>query len=287
VEQPIYPLDIIAFGDSFAFCWTSAEECWVQKLQSEHGWNVLNAGTPGNGPGGQLNLIREVGLPLEPALIVWQHYDNDLMDDYVFDTIRGEIDGLELPPGPDPVRLPRGLAQYSGILHLLDNRIDPPEKVTEFQHGQKVQIGSHEFIVTTDEYPPPNSITSYSGIAYGWEQNITHYQAGIDAVDEALGVPVVIVMIPYKELVYEDQIGDALSAAYWDLMHRHRENMLAVCEERNWHCIDALPTLKEATASTDELVYYAGDFHLAPYGNTVLAELIRDYLVENDLLPPA
>jgi hypothetical protein len=286
VDEPLWPVDIMAFGDSFAFCWTNAEDCWVQQLQSVYGWHVINAGQPGSGPGGQLAVIREVGLPLEPSLIIWQHYDNDLMDDYVFDTIRGEIDGLALPPGPDPVRPPRGLAKYSAILHLLDNRINPPPKTNNFKHGQVVQIGSHAFIIATDEYPPIDDTEAYSSIAYGWEKNIEHYQQGIDLVTEKLGVPVVIVMIPFKELAYQDQIGNVLPASVFDQMQANRTAMLEVCQERGWYCLDALPGLKAATQSSDELAYYAGDFHLAPYGNQVLAGLIHDYLLENDLLAP-
>jgi len=284
VDEPTYPLDIIAFGDSFTFCWTEAEDCWVQMLQSEHGWNTLNAGTPGNGPGGQLNVIREVGIPLEPQVIVWQRYDNDLLDDYVLATLRGEVEGLRLPPGPDPVRLPRGLAQYSAILHLLDNRIDPPEQQTDFAHGQIVPINGADFIIATDEYPPANNTAAYPSVEYGWEQNLAHYQEGVDLVEAELGAPVVIVMIPYKELVYAEQIGDALPADYLDQMRANRADMRAECEARGWYCLDALPALQAAAAETDELVYYAGDFHLAPYGNAVLAQAINDYLVEQGVL---
>ena len=107
---------------------------------------------------------------------------------------------------------------------------------------------------------------------------------GVDLVEAELGAPVVIVMIPYKELVYEEQIGDALPTDYLDQMRVNRAAMRAECEARGWYCIDALPALKAAAAETDDLVYYAGDFHLAPYGNVVLAEVVRDYLVAEGLL---
>lgn len=284
VDEPLWPVDIMVFGDSFAFCWTNVEDCWAQQLQTVYQWHVINAGQPGSGPGGQLPLIRDVGLPLEPSLIVWQHYDNDLMDDYILDTIRDQVSGLSLPPGPDPVRMPRGLAQYSAIAHLVDNRVDPPQKSNDFKHGQIVLIDGHEFIIVTDEYPPGNNTEAYTGIAYGYEQNIAHYQQGIDLVAEQLGSPVVIVMIPYKELVYADKIGDALPAEILDRMQASRIAMLDVCEERGWYCLDALPGLKDAANSSEERVYYAGDFHLAPYGNVILARLVRNYLLENDLI---
>ena len=286
VDEPTWPIDIVAFGDSFTFCWTNAEDCWVQQLQSTYGWHVINVGQPGSGPGGQLPLIEEVGLPLEPSLVIWLHYDNDLMDDYVLDTIRGNVSGLTLPPGPDPVRLPRGLVQYSVLLHLIDNRLDPPPKSTNYRHGQVVRIQDRAFIFNTEEYPPVNDTQAYSGIAYGWQRNLEHYQQGIDLVQERLDAPVLIVMVPFKELVYADYLDDALSEAYLGRMRANRTVMLDECDERGWYCLDALPALQAATES-GELVYYTGDFHLAPYGNTVLAEAIHDYIIEHDLLDTA
>ena len=286
VDEPTWPIDIVAFGDSFTFCWTNMEDCWVQQLQSAYGWHVINAGTPGSGPGGQLPLVEEVGVPLEPSLVIWLHYDNDLMDDYVLDTIRGNVSGLDLPPSPDPVRLPRGLARYSALLHLIDNRLDPPPKTNNYRHGQVVQIQDREFIVNTEEYPPVNDTDAYSGIAYGWQRNLEHYQQGIDLVQERLDAPVLIVMVPFKELVYADYLDGALSENYLNRMRANRTAMLEECDARGWHCLDALPALQAATES-GELIYYTGDFHLAPYGNTVLAQAIHDYIIEYDLLDTA
>ncbi len=289
VGEPSWPVDIMAFGDSFTFCWTFAADCWVQRLQSQYGWHVINAGQPGTGPGGQLAMIEEFALPLEPGVVIWQRYDNDLMDDYNFDQLRNRIRGLQVPPSPDPVRPPRGLGQYSALLHLLDNRLNPPPSSSNYEHGQVIELAGANFYITTEEYPPGNNTDSYAAVAYGFERNLSNYQAGIDMIDEAFGAPVVIVMIPYKELVYADYLDGALSEAYLDQMRANREAMRQECETRGWYCLDTLPALQAAvdeSLNTGQMLYWNGDFHLAAYGNAVVAGAVRDYLLENDLLEP-
>src|SRR5688500_16703614 len=56
-SEPQWPVEIAALGDSFTFCWTAVEDCWVQRLNSEHGWSVMNLGVPGTGSVAHLSLL--------------------------------------------------------------------------------------------------------------------------------------------------------------------------------------------------------------------------------------
>src|SRR5215813_3845363 len=77
-DPPRWPLDMVAFGDSFTFCWVKVEDCWVQRLQNDYDWHVVNAGIPGTGTTGQFRLMQELVPPLKPALVVWAWYNNDV-----------------------------------------------------------------------------------------------------------------------------------------------------------------------------------------------------------------
>jgi hypothetical protein len=279
--EPRWPVEIMAFGDSFTFCWTDVDDCWVQRLGSEYGWSVLNAGQPGTGPGGQVELIETVGVPIEPKLVAWQWYSNDAVDDHVLASIRGEIDLLPGAPPANPVRQPRGLARYSALAHLIDLRIDPPEKVSPYQHNQTIQVRDRWMLVNTDEYVHPSNPT-YANVQDGFPRNLDHYQQGHDLLAD-IGAVVVIVLIPTKEEVYAEFLVDILGQEYLDAAAQLRQDMLVECESRGWRCLDTTPALREAVAGGVN-VFHAFDFHLDASGNGILAGLVNDYIVENGLL---
>lgn len=282
-HEPLWPLDLVAFGDSFTFCWTDVEDCWVQRLQSDYGYSVVNAGQPATGSGGQLKLMTEILEPIQAPLVVWQWYGNDLMDDYVLASYNGEAGGLEEPPGAIPVREPQGFERYSALYFMLNLYIlDPPSYDGRFLEYVEVEANGREISVPSDEYAHGFSF-SYPAIADGWERNVAHHMAAAEFVAE-LGVEMVIVIIPTKEEVYQAYIGDDLSPETYEDAGEGRRRLVALCQEQGWHCIDMLPYFQEAVEDGDT-VYWAGDFHLDASGNLVVARVVNDYIIENELLP--
>jgi len=78
---------------------------------------------------------------------------------------------------------------------------------------------------------------------------------------------------------------DILGQEYLDGAADSRRLLVNLCAERGWHCLDATPAFQEAIRA-GEPIYYAQDFHLDASGNQVLAQIVNDYIVENQLLPP-
>lgn len=120
IEQPKPPgvFRVLMIGDSVAFGWGVAEEhCLPRVLESL--WNaagppaaatrveVINCGVPGAGMPNELLWLREVGLALDPDLVLVTLINNDLTD---------IVQALEAgPPAPAPLRLPDLLrATYVG-----------------------------------------------------------------------------------------------------------------------------------------------------------------------------
>jgi hypothetical protein len=283
-EGPRYPLDILAFGDSFTFCWTAVEACWVQRLDRDYGYSATNAAIPGTGTTGQLHLMQEIAPPMQPRLIVWQWYGNDLFDDYVLRWLNEETPPLAGAPGPDPMPAPQGLAQISAIWRLVDLALNPPQTTSEYQHNQVLTMRGRDLLLPTNEYAHAFSMT-YPAVAYGWEQNLAAFEAGQTLAAE-IGATLLIVLIPPKEEAYAGDLIDVLGEAYLLQMGESRRRLLAVCAERGWHCMDALPAFEQAI-SGGETIYYALDFHLDDSGNEVLSGLIDAYIRANNLLGEA
>lgn len=281
-DGPQWPLQVLAFGDSFTFCWTEVNDCWVQRLQNDYGWNSVNAGLAGTGSTGQMALIEDIGPALQPELVIWQWYPNDLSDDYVLANIQGKTGTLEGAPGPDAIPDAKGLAQYSAVYTLLKKWLDPPKSSNSYKHYVTREVNGRDMLVTTNEYPSGFSMT-YPLTQYGWERNVEAHEAGASFIQQEIGAEMLLVLLPTKEEAYAEYLIDELGEAYIDEIGESRRILMALCKEKDWRCIDMLPVFQEAIRN-GETIYYALDFHLDASGNRLLAETLHDYIVENGLL---
>ncbi|SRR5260221_2473906 len=278
-----YPLDMLVIGDSFSFCSTSFEDCWVQRLANLGKWNVFNAGIVGTGPMGQLTLMQGIAPPTKPATIVWQWFANDVPDDYNLARLRGTIGELVTPPSPDPEPHPTGLGRISAIAALVERVFNPPVKTSPYKHFQQLPVDGRTLLLPTNEYPSPYSL-QYDSTRFGLKQNIESYVAG-EQVAHDMGATMIHVFIPTKEEVFANSLKGILGQKYLDDLSKARLTLLAECKSRGWHCIDALPALRAAYQAGDT-VYYGFESHLDAGGNRVLADVVYKYLVDNGLLTP-
>lgn len=279
---PDWPVDLIAFGDSFTFCWTDINDCWVQRLQSDYDLSIINAGMPGTGPTGQAKLIEEIAIPIGTPLVVWQRYTNDSFDDYTLHWLRGEAPGLASAPAVAPAYELQGMEKYSALLAMIANIQHTQSQEDPFQHSQLLDIAGRQMLVTTNEYPHGSS-TYYPAVQFGWKRNVEAYLSTVKRLRTAIDAEVVFVIIPTKEEAYADYLTDTLGEDYMMQLGENRRLMLQQCAYHSWHCVDTLPAFQEAIAN-GETVYYAQDFHLDESGNAIVARLVSDYIRENDLL---
>lgn len=278
-----WPLDIIAFGDSFTFCWTTQADCWVQQLHDTYGWHVVDAGIPGTGSTGQQRAMQEMVPPVKPSVVLWTWYNNDVTDDYDLAKIRGEIGELQGPILPNPVREPQGLGQYSALYWLMFNWINPPLSDTPYRHYDTVSINGRLLLVHTNEYPYTSSL-HWEANQYGWKRNVEAHQSAVKAIEQDLNTPLVILIIPTKEEAYREYLESHIGAAYLDEMGNTRRQLLQLCQDNQWHCIDLLPYFQQAIHD-GQTVYYSFDSHLDPSGNRIVSKVVYDYLIANQLLP--
>lgn len=278
-NPPQWPVDLVAVGDSFTFCWTDFEDCWVEQLRQQFGWSVMNLGVPGTGSLSHQMIMGTYATPLNPQVVVWQWFGNDYGDDYDHARIRGEVEALSGPPAlSDPVPDYGPLADYSAVYRLLRDWLDRrDEDAADSEaviavNGREVlfnkRLGSHD--------------RRYESVRWGWERTLAALE-GAHASAEDMGAELVVLLIPTKEEVYAAWSTDALGEDLIAYLVEGRAALLEQCAQRGWRCVDAADAFV-AAVDAGQTVYNAFDFHLDATGNRLAAQLLGQYLIERGLL---
>jgi hypothetical protein len=280
-SPPRWPLDVLTFGDSFTFCWTKLEDCWVHRLETDYDWHVFDAGIPGTGTTAQFNLMKEIAPPFKPALVIWQWYNNDVTDDYDLAHIRNETPDLPGAPQADAPLEPQGLARYSAVAALFSKWFNPPKNPSPYQHYQMLKLNGRLMSIHTNEYAYPSEVV-WPQNAYGWKRSVAAHDEGAELI-KSLGAKLLIVVLPTKEEAYSAYLTKDVGQDYLEKMGETRRMLLQQCTDRGWDCIDALPAFQEAVKN-GKTVYYAYDSHLDASGNLLLEDLVHKYIIDHGLL---
>jgi hypothetical protein len=291
--QPRWPVDAVVVGDSFTFCFTEYADCWVRRLETDHGLSMVNLGQPATGSLNHEAMLETFGLPYEPRIVIWQWYGNDFNDDY------GQIMS-EHPTSPpksnqatgDPGTtdnnrqspISKWLIQNSTVYRVVASMVSTPQPdqtdLALFQSPYQVTEGNLNFAYGSH----------YSRLAYDLANpnNQQGFAATRQAILKARDVlaathsRLVIVLIPTKEEVYRAWVEKQLGSAWLDTLSAGRVQMMDFCRDENLLCLDATPSLI-AHASRHEQVYWPVDLHLNPLGNHILSDAVWDFLIKQGL----
>src|SRR5262249_47092040 len=142
----------VALGDSFTFCFTEVEACWVSVVAQRTGLKLANLGQPVTGSMSHARIysdfVAKPELKLgQPKLVLWQFYGNDFNDDYGL-ALLNHTAKLPPPPKPETRPLPQGtlaiwLRENSAIYLILSTLVrgkDPG--IDQFVDPYHEQIGS-------------------------------------------------------------------------------------------------------------------------------------------------
>lgn len=269
--QPRWPVDVVVVGDSFSFCFTEYDDCWVQRMASEHGLSMVNLGQGATGSISHRNLLLTFGLPHEPDLVIWQWYGNDFNED------AGFVGAYESGAPTDESTDWAWLKANSTIYWLLrtvtgghrnqagfDVQVDPYTAVID---EKTVRFGRAYSREAADLSRPVNQI--------GRDETITAILHAKRILDEQ-GIALVIVLVPFKEEVYAAQMADQLTTADMTALASSRLAMHQFCADESLDCYDTTTDL--TAVASEQLLYFENDTHLNAAGNALLADLIFDYL---------
>jgi hypothetical protein len=298
------PLDydpaIAVVGDSFTFCFTEYEDCWVQRLEDISGVGVVNFGQGATGGISHYNMLKNYAIQIEPPIVLWQFFGNDFDEDYQLRVLEGQIPRIDyLSPREVSAQEADARAQASvpsWVTWLRTNSLAfALIELAFFNEAPYTNEFERAFFAETHTIPIRDGVLgfgqTYEQVALdmtdprkiaGYPHTKKAYEDA-QALVQSWGGQLVIILIPVRELVYESLTTPILGDETMQIFKNNHQAMLDLCDELGLACFDALPIFQEH-AQNGELLYYTEDMHLNPHGNAVLADAIMNYLEHNDLL---
>lgn len=273
-------VDGVVVGDSFAFCFTDADDCWVNRLAQQTERNLINLGVVSTGSVAHGRVLQDFGLPLRPPLVIWQWYGNDANEDYGLARLRGEA---QTPPDDDtPLQRERSWLEENSAVYVLvqmllgkDDRYAASLQFLDREWAQdgdlRLGFGRPYLWGAFDLERPQN--------AEGWQLSQDAFLTAREQV-EGYGGHLVIVLMPTKEQVYRELAEPLIGAERMVLLDDNYQAMLDFCAAEGLTCLDPLPMFAERAAAGEQL-YYTTDIHLNPRGNAALADWLAAWLAEN------
>jgi lysophospholipase L1-like esterase len=254
----------VVIGDSYASCASvELDECWVERLEQETGQDFVNLGVVGYGPQQEQRMLAKYGLSLEPRLVIWTFFANDLNDAWRFDQF-GTGAAREGKFWQNPVR--GWLARHSTLYTIW----------SFFWHHRYLFYNTFN---ADGKIVPRESNTvwwlTYTDLAIpevGQGFALTQ-EAILAASDQARrnGVDFVVLILPFREQVYA---ASGLHARFDKL----NQALADFCRQNDIPIVDLTAALREKAAAEPALIYFSKDIHLNARGNELVAELLGETL---------
>ncbi len=290
---------VLAVGDSFVYGYyvhnqetfpARLEEVLNQRLKARV--QVLNAGVPGYTIADELSYLQDKGLKLEPDLVVFGFYTNDIFDFYPVirehfarSVALSQQQPAEQPPSPAQQFLYDNLglfrvfwtARYAALQWEIGDLVNRATPTIEGLH----QTYQNLTFLTPDAYPD-------EWAAYERTLRETY------ALLKERNIPAVMVAFPdLAQMPLEGGVPDA------------PQRMLArVTADIGMPYLDLLPVFQEAgdiqslylmyykddaqvdpNAPDAAVMAYTGDGHPSPYSYLVTARVVADLLIQRELVP--
>lgn len=256
----------VVIGDSYASCASvPMEACWVEGLEQRTGQDWANLGVVGYSPQQEARMLARYGLPLQPKVVVWVFFANDLNDAWRFDQF-GSGAAQEGQFWRNPVL--SWLARHSTVYNLgaffWYNRALFYNLVT-FEDKTSPRDSNLVWWLTYTDLTIPE-------VADGLrltQQAILEARQQVLAQDEKSKF--VVVIFPYREQIYA-------SASLHPQLDQLNQTLAHFCRQNNLTCIDLTSTLRERATHEANPIYFRKDIHLNERGNEITAEFLAEDL---------
>lgn len=258
---------ILFLGPSFAFGWGNDYEksyaALIAKGLEADGRKVevVNLGTPGQGPSSQLCWLEDEGYRYRPDMIVQTVYDQLGVAGRCIrpDTCPYIRNGHVYTESPTLLRELISYSKHSGIVfygYYAYNALFPAT-------GSKSQ-GVGKELYAPEERNPAQDV----------EHIVRTHEMFVDRIHEITGpeTAVAFVFVPLSFVVHTEDVGRWRHLMHADPMARRRAiaSQAGALEEAGIALVD--PTSRLVEAGAHERMYYWLDIHLTERGNEVVAE---------------
>ena len=254
----------VVVGDSFASCASvELEECWVELLERQAGRDFANLGVVGYAPQQEQRMLARYGLALEPQLVIWTFFANDVNDAWRFEQF-GSGAAKEGKFWQNPLKA--WLARHSTLYTI----------------GAFFWYNRYLFsnMIQADGEIVPRESNTVWWLTYT-DLSIPEVARGFTLTQEALlaardqtrssGAEFVALILPFREQVYADPV---LQPRFDQL----NQALIEFCRQNEITVIDLTAALRAETAAEPALIYYSKDIHLNARGNELVADLVRRQL---------
>lgn len=286
------PVDVVAIGDSFTFGYgVDYQDSWTALLEQNTGWTVANLGQAGFGPQGELEILETEGLRLRPRLVVWQFFANDFLDAGMFDqwqragkpnrwqweaqllATERETDAHEGILTGLRGLLHRNLVSYELVKYVLgvgSYRTVRSQQVPVIVNGSRLYLNRAQL----DGWTNPD----WSAISEGRELTETALLQARQAT-EAAGASFVVLLIPSKEEVLRNWLGDEANQDPWS-RPRNSQHLLEFCQREGFTCFDGYDAMEQTVTQGGAAPYFSHDGHMNAAGHKVIADELSARLAD-------
>lgn len=282
---PSEPPFAVVLGDSFGFgSGVNGDESWVYYLEENINQTVINLSQVGASTNQEARIYEQYGQPLNPQLVIWLFFQNDLKDNLRFTQWANpdqQIPQASHPPHTCHNRLHRYGQDYSLIYELVNYLMRNchytylvPHPVYEDENFSLQFCRDHDIC---------DLEIQEKMLADGWPVTADIFSETLTEI-EANQSQLLMVLVPAKEQVYWpqfQQVADFLPTDYdVDRLLRPANEF---CQTVAHMCLDLTLPLREY-AQENPQIYFTADIHWNHHGNEIVAELIANYLNEQGLL---
>lgn len=302
---------IIAIGDSMTYgVAASHSDAWPMQLGRLLEMPVYNMALGGYGPVHYQYLLTELGLAMQPELvIVGLYFGNDLMDAYNLVYSNESWTHLRRPDSADGVAaegfidLPPEVKLFGGLRNWLARHSVIYRVVTQSAFANPVRraevANAHADVFRIDV---PGGITFLTpGLRRAaLDLADAKVQEGLSLTTQALAqianlcslhhVDLLVLLIPTKERVYSDRVlqggGDLANSSFQDLVafEEHvKRQIRAQLESSNVPYIDLLEPLRAAAELN--AIYPENDGHPNALGYSIIASEVSDWISREGVAP--
>ena len=253
----------VVIGDSFTSCvGVEMEACWVERLEDKTSRDFANLGVVGHGSHLEQRVLAEYGLPLQPKVILWTFFANDLIQAWRFDQFgQGAVATGRFWENP----VKRWLAEHSAI-YLVGSYI-------WYERYFFYHLNSDNPTVAADP-------TLAWWLAYG-DLSVPEVSAGLDLTQQVIlkasqqsqaqldDAKFVVVIIPFREQIHY------LDSEFQTVLDGPNEAIRKFCQENGLSVIDLTSALRESGKSESAPLYFDQDSHLNQRGNEIVADHLK------------
>lgn len=284
------PVDAIAVGDSFTMGHGVDEsDTWVVRLSALTGRKVANLGIGGFGALNELPLLETEGLRLQPRLVIWQFFEDDLANAGAFLAWRrsGQEDFLAwqraalYPPAPTAVAQGRG-RHIRGFLHrhaltyeLAKYALHAGPYVDGSGQQVRARVGGHAILLDPATHDAWTDLDKPE-IDQGWQASQLALLRGRELAHGA-GAQFVVVLCPAKEDVYAHLLRSRPAGRPLEPGSRNGLRMASFCSEAAIPCVDLHPAFV-SSAQTGQMLYFGQDAHWNSAGHALAAQVVYRFL---------